>query len=206
MRFFTRLPAPAVLTELVGRPNPMPKWVQIGERYTANRARNAGFEFQWPTVRKQTLNLHLLPTLRGQTANHCSYCDGFPLGKGDESIDHFLPKQHPDHYALVCQWENLYLACSHCQDSKKSIVEPLVLRPDEISYSFRRYFLYDYIDHKIEVNPRATHTDQQRAEATRQFFDFDNRHQQIKRRHAYQRYDGDSDPVLDDYNFRFMFE
>ena len=150
MRAFTRLATPAVLLELVG-PKSTPRWVQFGERYAGNRAKaieskKPGFNFQWPTVNGKTINQHLLPTLRKQTVLHCSYCDGFPLGKGDESIDHFLPKMTPAYYALVCRWENLYLSCSHCQNSKGERVDSLVLRPDEPDYSFGRYFIYDYID------------------------------------------------------------
>lgn len=206
MRAFTRLAAPAILTELMGKTNPIPRWVHWGKRYTSSRARKPGFEFKWPSAQKQTLNQHLLPTLREQTVDHCSYCDGYPLGKGDESIDHFLPKQTPAYYHLVCHWENLYLACAHCQASKKSEVDPLVLRPDEVSYNFSRYFVYDYIDHKIEIHPKAVQSDQQRAEATRTFFDVNNKQMVIKRRHAFERYTRATDPFLDDYNFRFMFE
>lgn len=205
MRAFTRLAAPVVLLEPVG-PEWTPRWIRFGDRYTANRSRNPGFIFQWPTVNKIRLNQHLLPTLRDQTDVHCSYCDGFPLGKGDESIDHFLPKLSPACYAFVCQWENLYLACSHCQKSKDEQVDPLVLRPDDPGYSFGRYFTYNYIDQKVDVNPMASTGDQQRANATHQFFDFDNAQLITKRRHAYQRYSGDAAPVLDDYNFRFVFD
>lgn len=205
MRAFTRLDAPAVLLKVIGS-EATPRWIRFGDRYIVSRNRNAGFKFQWPTVNKRTLNQHLLPTLRVQTIDHCSYCDGYPLGKGDESIDHFLPKLSPACYAFVCQWENLYLACSHCQKSKGERVDLLVLRPDEPGYSFGRYFIYNYIDQKIDINPMASTGDQQRARATHQFFNFDNAQLIIKRRHAYQRYSGDAAPVLDDYNFRFVFD
>lgn len=206
MRAFTRFAAPAVLNAPFSKKNSTPRWIHYGNRYAANRAENPGFKFDWYTVDKLPLNRHLLPTLRLQTVDHCSYCDGFPLGKGDESIDHFLPKKNPDYYGLVCQWENLYLACGHCQDSKGEQVNPLILRPDEVAYSFERYFVYNYIDQKIDINPRATADEQQRAEATHRFFDFDNNQLITKRRHAYERYTGTIDPVLDDYNFRFMFD
>lgn len=205
MRVFTRFDPPAILLEPVG-PELTPRWIQFGDRYTANRNKKPRYIFQWPTVNGRTLNQHLLPTLRAQTVDHCSYCDGYPMGKGDESIDHFLPKLLPACYAFVCQWENLYLACSHCQQSKREQVNPLVLRPDEPGYSFRRYYIYNYIDQKIEINPMASPEDQQRARATHQFFDFDNAQLVTKRRHAYERYSGDPNPVLDDYNFRFVFD
>ena len=205
MRAFTRLDAPAVLNDPVG-PKSTPRWMHLGDRYTTNRGRNPGFTFQWPIVGGKTLNQYLLPMLREQTVDHCSYCDGYPLGKGDESIDHFLPKLSRTYYALVCQWENLYLACGHCQKSKGERVDPLVLRPDEPDYSFERYFSYDYIDQKIDINIIASPGDQQRARATHQFFDFDDTQLVTKRRHAYNRYSRDPNPLLDDYNFRFIFD
>jgi uncharacterized protein (TIGR02646 family) len=203
MRAFTRLTAPTVLTKLE---KGKPKWVHFGERYAKKRAKNNGSEFQWPTIEKKKLNQHLLPTLLQQTNHHCSYCDGYPMGKGDESIDHFLPKTKPEFYAFVCHWDNLYVSCNHCQLSKDTRVDPLVLRPDETGYAFERYFLYDYINDKIDINPKALPNDQQRAIATHKFFDFDNNKLIIKRRHASDRYKGDTNPILDDYNFRFIFD
>jgi hypothetical protein len=205
MRFFTRLIAPGILSDPIGT-EATPRWMYLANRYTANRLANPNFRFQWPTVNGQTLNQHLLATLRAQTANHCSYCDGFPLGKGDESIDHFLPKMNPACYSFVCQWENLYLACSHCQKSKAEHIDPLVLRPDELEYAFERYFTYNYIDQKLETNPMSSPEDQQRSQTTNQFFDFNNTELITKRRHAFERYSRDPAPVLDDYNFRFIFD
>jgi hypothetical protein len=102
MRAFTRLPAPAVLTEPCSATDSTPRWVHYGNTYASNRRQKVGFDFQWPTVNSQRLNQYLLPNLRTQTAYHCSYYDSYPLKKGDESIDHFLPKQNPDYYPLVC--------------------------------------------------------------------------------------------------------
>ena len=59
---------------------------------------------------------------------------------------------------------------------------------------------------KIDINPLALPYDQERAKATHQLFDFDNTQLCIKRRHAFERYERDSHPFLDDYNFRFIFD
>lgn len=210
MRAFTRLDAPPVLNTPTGKKNPTPKWVNFGNRYSANRSKKPGFEFQWPTVEKQPLNQHLLPTLQAQTVFHCSYCDSHPLPKGSRTIDHFLPKSRVEFFGQVCQWENLYYACGHCQDSKGERYDPLILRPDEQGYSFSRYFIDDFDKHQIDCNPRASAEDQARAKATRLFFDFDEPALVTSRERSFKLYNlmeanGES-PVLDDFNFRFMFD
>ena len=203
MRYFFRLPCPDILSECA-RNSTKPRWIKYGESYTSNRNLNKGFTFQWPIVGGTTINSLILPTLRLQTVNHCSYCDGFPLKKGDNSIDHFLPKTK--FTELVCQWENLYLSCSHCQASKKEDVNNFALRPDQIGFSFNTYFIYNYITNYVEINTSVSASHKQKAEETIKYFDLNHPALVISRRHAFQRYSGDQNPFLDDYNFRFMFE
>jgi 5-methylcytosine-specific restriction endonuclease McrA len=109
MRKFVRRATPAVLEENGAR------W---GEEYAAKRITDPGHQFRWPQVNNRRLNQILLPDLKTQTDDHCSYCDKFPLTRGDESIDHSRPKTDERFYGEVCLWNNLYLACKHCQDSK----------------------------------------------------------------------------------------
>ncbi len=154
MRKFIRIDAPTILLEIDPKTE-IRRWVFYGDRYKRKRAINPGFSFQWPTVQGIAINQHILSSLRLQTNDHCSYCDSYPLKKGDNSIDHFLPKSNPDFYEFVCQWENLYYACTHCQHSKAEKVDYLTLRPDESNYTFYRYFIYNYYLHLIEVNPLA---------------------------------------------------
>ncbi|WP_143092601.1 HNH endonuclease [Arsenicibacter rosenii] len=205
MKAFSRLSCPPFLLD-VSRKFKQERWVLYGDKYKQNRIKNASFIFKWPTLNKITINHYILPQLRAQTDDHCSYCDGYPLRKGDESIDHFLPKSNSDFYHLVCSWENLYLACSHCQESKVEKVDLLVLRPDTVDYSFQKYFTYNYISHEIDINLKATSEDQERAKATRKLFDFNHPAMIISRRHAFERYCNAANPILEDYNFRFMFE
>ncbi|MFN8344573.1 MAG: hypothetical protein U0X91_06205 [Spirosomataceae bacterium] len=205
MRKFRRTESPAVLTKVIGE-NKVPRWQNYGERYALNRENNPSFEFQWPQIEGKKLNQHLLPDLMAMTDDHCSYCDDYPLKKGDDTIDHFHPKTHPAFYKEVCKWENLYISCKHCQDAKGNQFEAELLRPDEMEFQFNRYFIYDYIDHTISPNPLASLDEQYRAQKTIEVFDLRHKSLCIRRRHAYQRYAGDSNPVLSDYNFRFMFD
>ena len=205
MRMFYRSEAPKILTVIK---NGKPLWQVYGEKYAQKRLAKAQslFKFQWPQVKGKTLNQHLLPDLKAMTDDHCSYCDGFPLKRGDDTIDHFHPKTHTAFYKEVCKWENLYIACKHCQDAKGDYFEEKLLRPDGADYQYNRYFLYDYIQHKILPNPLASFLEQERAEKTIKILDLNHISLCISRRHSFQRHDKDDNPVLSDYNFRFMFE
>lgn len=127
MRKFERLPAPAFIAD---------NWEEIGKSYEARRQQEPNYDFTWKQINKQKINHIALKILIEQTNDHCSYCDKYPPHKGDNSIDHFKPKTNPLYYTLVCQWENLYLACKHCQDSKRSEYDDLLLRPDADDFSF----------------------------------------------------------------------
>ena len=116
MKGFIRSTAPTVLTE-VDLVTGKTFWELQGEKYTKKRSEtNHRHTFQWPSVLGKRLNQHLIADLIALTDGYCAYCDMYPLGRSDETIDHFLPKSVPAFYPFVCQWENLYIACSDCQN------------------------------------------------------------------------------------------
>lgn len=162
--------------------------------------------FKWPKYKNQSLNRHLLPFLKALTQDHCSYCDGYPLMSSDHTIDHFGPKSNPLFYDEVCKWENLYVSCNRCQGAKKEQYDTKLLRPDEETYRFLDYFVYDYTTHRVEINTAASPEQQERARITRKIFDFNEPGLLIARRKAFQRFTRTTDPELDDFDFRFMFE
>lgn len=180
-----------------------------GERYKKNREeKGISFEFQWPKVEKVKLNQKLLPTLRQISQNHCFYCDAFPTEIIGESIDHFKPKGNPLFYVDVCKWENLYLACKHCQDSKKEDYNELLLRPDETDYDFEKYFEYNSISGEIDIKVNISEDDKEKAEVTRRIFGF-NQEKKIEDRKRFFRLwhiDPDREQQIDTYNYRFMFD
>ena len=206
MRKFIRSVTPDILLEPVG-PNQQPRWQLYGERYRQNRATNAGHQFQWPDINGKPLNQHLLPNLRTLTDSHCAYCDQYPLRKAEESIDHFLPKSDPKFYGLVCQWENLYLSCVSCQ-SRSSEYLPALLRPDETTFSFERYFVYDFFRHHITINEQASPADQHRAETTIRLFKLNDDGNPGARRIALDRWlrTNPAERVVDDFNFRYLLD
>lgn len=203
MRRFERKEVPEVLSKIV---NGKPRWEEFGERYAQNRAKNNSFEFQWPQIDGKKLNQHLLPDLMAMTDEHCSYCDDYPFHRGGDSIDHFCPKSLPAFYELVCDWGNLYIACTHCQAAKGNQYEPDLLRPDEAAFEFKKYFIYDYIQHRLLPNPQASTVEKRRAEVTIRVLDLNYPGMCKSRRHAFQRFTGVEEPFLSDYNFRFMFD
>jgi uncharacterized protein (TIGR02646 family) len=150
-----RLPAPDFLT------GNFEKW---GLRYEQRRARNPAAKFFWPVYQKTRINLLLLPDLMAMTAEHCTFCDGFPIETTGDSIEHFIPvTKEPK---LAYQWENLFYCCLKCQASKGEGYSEKLLRPDVDGYSFDHYFQYDTKTGKIIPNIDREHGDQQRAEKT----------------------------------------
>lgn len=100
----------------------------------------------WDEKKSIYLNLTFLPFLKAMTEKRCSYCDCL-VGKAsrpEESIDHFKPKTEPLYETLIFQWENLFLSCSYCQDTKGTEFDEKLLRPDSPKYEFRKYFSLDF--------------------------------------------------------------
>jgi uncharacterized protein (TIGR02646 family) len=161
MRKFERLPKPEILAEAEA---------EITADYINRRAEKPGYQFQWPQKEGVKLNQHLLPVLKTQTEDHCSYCDGFPLQKGNYTIDHFQPKSQPAFYHLVVEWTNLYLCCHICQQ-KSDNYNDFLLRPDAADYQFEEYFIYEYNSQELKPNPAKPATNQLRASETIRIFD-----------------------------------
>jgi uncharacterized protein (TIGR02646 family) len=105
------------------------------------------------------------------TQGHCSYCDGFPLGNMDQpAVDHLRPKGDPRFYELVCQWDNLYVACTACNGHKREQWDERLLAPDASSYQFERFFSYDSLTGELRPNVGAAPADQERAQRTIEIF------------------------------------
>jgi len=88
------------------------------------------------------------------TADHCSYCDGFPMdrsGRTRKTIDHFQPKETFPEHAFT--WSNLFACCDACQNVKGTRFLEDLLAPDKPDYRFERFFLFNYRSGAIEVNP-----------------------------------------------------
>jgi uncharacterized protein (TIGR02646 family) len=197
MKSFVRHSEPDFLKQHAARWN---------RQWTALKTRNPGAQFNWYTYQGQPVNQLLAPTLESQTQQHCSYCDAFPLRKGDNTIDHFRPKGTPRFYKQAYTWKNLYTACGHCQNVKMEKFSEDLLSPDAADYSFERYFVYNYTSHEIEINTTASPDDQRKATVTLRIFQFNHPAQVISRRHSWERWvlKPKNERYLDDFAFRFL--
>ena len=97
------------------------------------------------------------------TQHHCSFCDDFLLGR-KAHISPFLPGARAPEQAL--EWNNLYLVCGRCNESRGAKFDDRALRPDALDYEFDRYFAIDPDSGELRPNPEATPADQDRAAAT----------------------------------------
>jgi uncharacterized protein (TIGR02646 family) len=171
MRLFQRLPAPGCLA---GR------WEAWGIEWQQRKEREPGASFHWHTIDGEAVNHKLLPVLKAQVQNHCSFCDIFPVRPpSKDTIDHFRPKAAFP--LLAYQWENLYYCCDYCQE-KGTQFDDALLRPDDPEYTFERFFRWDFTTGRIEVNERASLPDQHRARVTIDTFRLNIEHPSLRKR------------------------
>jgi uncharacterized protein (TIGR02646 family) len=179
------------------------KWESWGTEFEENRARSPGYQFHWHQLGGEPVNHKLLPLLKAQTQDHCSFCDAYPVAPpGVETIEHFRPKSAFPRDAY--KWANLYFCCPHCQGKGEQFDESL-LQPDEIDYEFDRYFRWDFTQGTIEVNELALPEDQHRARVTIDLYKFNVGHPSFRRRELKKRGQGQNDPI-DDFAYRHFIE
>jgi uncharacterized protein (TIGR02646 family) len=198
MRKIVRSPAPDVLKDN------SENW---GLEYRNKKEQDPTHSFSWRQVNGIRVNHYILPGLKAMSEDHCHYCDGYPPGKADETIDHFKPKGNPEFFHLVYDWENLFLACADCQRHKMERFDDRLLRPDHPGFSFNRYFIYNYRTHEVEINKEQLNPeDFDKAEVTLKLFGFNLSNRPIARRHAWERWLGRKNQDVTDFPFRYMFE
>src|SRR5688572_26274865 len=90
------------------------RWEAWGLAWEERHTANTKAVFHWHEIEGQRVNLLLMPFLKNQTQDHCSFCDCFPVAPPSiDTIEHFRPKTqfHKEAY----KWTNLYFCCAHCQ-------------------------------------------------------------------------------------------
>ncbi|MFM2197357.1 MAG: hypothetical protein RLZZ505_789 [Verrucomicrobiota bacterium] len=190
MRKFQRAAEPDFLTN---------RWEKWGLEWEERHAENPRASFHWHQFDGEQVNQKLLPLLKSQTQDHCSFCDNFPVSPPSiDTIEHFRPKAHFPRQAY--QWENLYFCCMYCQQ-KSDEFDERILQPDALDYEFERYFRWDYTLGTIEINEQASDEDQQRAEITRKIYRLNEGHPSLRKRELRRRNQGLTDP-LDDFAYR----
>lgn len=157
---------------------PPPRLAENAARWTTDyvtkkRAERA-HKFRWPEVKHEgsriPLNRYLLHELLAATTYHCAYCDGFVGETSEETIDHFRPKGLEAFLHLAFAWDNLFPACDKCQREKRDTFDDKLLKPDEASYDFDRYFDFNVKTGELEPNRAARPDDQTRARFTIETF------------------------------------
>lgn len=117
-------------------------WETWGLEWEQRHAANPGAAFNWRKIGGERVNQKLLPHLKAQTQDHCSFCDNFPVSPPSlDTIEHFRPKSLYPRDAY--RWGNLYFCCMHCQQKSAEFAEA-ALHPDAIDYEFDRYFRWDH--------------------------------------------------------------
>ena len=141
------------------------KWEQWGLEWAENLQKEKPAAWNWRQVDNQKVNHKLLPSLKMQAGDHCSFCDAYPVSPpSNETIEHFRPKsKFPQ---LAWQWENLYFCCDFCQGRKAEQYEEGLLSPDEAGYLFTEYFYQDFTTGRIEIRPDISEDFQSRAKCT----------------------------------------
>ncbi len=197
MRKQTRPPAPPQFDE---------KSDQWTKQWLNLRANNPN-GFSWYIVDGLTARQWALPALYFMNQGHCSFCDTFPLADRSKTpVEHFRPKSRDVFAHLAFEWTNLYFCCEFCQGAKRELWEDGLIAPDEVDYSFHRYFKFDFTNGAIAPNPRAPIADQIRAESTIRLYDLDSEIRRQYRLLELQKYDGSLNPRIDDWAYRDFLE
>lgn len=175
------------------------QWMKLREQ---NRS-----GFTWYSIDCKTARDWALPLLHAMTQGHCAFCDTFPLAdRTTEPIEHFRPKS-PDEFAhLAFEWTNLYYSCHRCQTEKRELWKEGLIAPDEVDYTFRRFFLFDYTNGAIAASPRAAPEDQARAMVTIDLYGLDSPERRQHRLLELSKYSTSSHRVLDAWAYRDFLE
>lgn len=181
-------------------------WEEWGKEFAKKLKENPRFRFQWKQLGGERVNHKLLPLLEEITVNHCSFCDGYPMGLGliKETIEHFKPKSvFP---LLAYQWENLFLACHYCQEKGDDYDERL-LKPDDIAYEFERYFTFNFRTFEIDVRADAAEQDKERAEITLTMYRLNYTGRAKARQWIFKQFNNTKEEHrnIDDFAYRYMF-
>lgn len=167
MRRFKRLDEPEFLAQ---------RWKSRGDDWKRRRDANPRAQFHWHELDRQPVHHLLLPRLKEQTQQHCSFCDNFPVQT--DTIEHFRPKSRFPRDAY--RWENLYFCCSACQ-RKGDDFDEAALQPDAEDYTFDRYFRWDWTRGTIKPNDLAAPADQHRAEVTIRLYRLNEQHPRFRK-------------------------
>jgi len=165
VRKFSRVEAPAVWKDNEEKWNR--QWVELLDR-------NVSASFTWYEAEGRSAREHALPFLKAQTSEHCSFCDGYPVSHVSvDTIEHFRPKCRGRFPDQAYSWGNLYFCCTRCQAHKGDCWVDDLLAPDDVEYSFQKYFEFDFTTGEMRPSSTATESEKARARETIRIYGLD---------------------------------
>ena len=82
-----------------------------------------------------------------------------------------------------------------------------MLRPDDPNYDFNSFFEYDYSNHIVNINPKASENEQEKARFTIDVFKFNDAQLCEMRRASFQTWLSENRPEnINDFNYRFILQ
>ncbi len=169
------------------------KW---GKEYKKKLRKNSKYSFHWHSRRDEIDEALFL-----MTANHCSFCDIQPLKASGATIEHFRPKKKFP--LLSYYWGNLFYCCSACQ-KKGDKFDRRLLKPDQVNYKFRHYFIYSYSKGIIKPNPARDLNDQERAKITIDLYGLNKWGRPDERIKEREKFLDATKPIINNYSYRFI--
>lgn len=189
MRKFSRAEEPGFLAA---------RWGEWGKEWERRKAE--GGSFHWHQIDGVSVDRRLMPILKAQTQDHCSFCDNFPISPpSPDTVEHFRPKSTFPREAY--HWKNLYYCCAWCQKHKLDKFDEAVLRPDAEDYAFDRYFRWDWTQGLLLVNDQASPDDQHRAAVTIELYGLNEGHP-VSRKRGLRLWSKESDGNLREHPYR----
>ncbi len=184
-------------------PDCLSNWEKLGAEFKEKRETNPSHSFSWRNFKGQSIRTHLIPVLEEMTKNHCSFCDGYPLGtESRQTIEHFRPKSRfPE---LAYQWENLFLCCDVCQSSKQEEFDEKLLKPDDPDYCFSDFFTCNFKSGIIEPNPQATQEKQERARITIKLYDLNSTLRSQSRLRQLKKFEKNTGEDINTFPYRYF--
>lgn len=174
------------------------KWGKEYKRKLDNP--NTNNDFSWKRKYQE-----ITDELVAVTKNHCCFCDIHPLKASGATVEHFRPKST---FPLVSYaWGNLFYCCMNCQ--KKGSKFPFdfkLLKPDQISYSFSYYFIYNFSTGIIRPNPTRSFEEQKRAENTVNLYGLNKYGRPEARILERKKFLDANNPDIENYSFRFVLQ
>lgn len=192
MRKLDRAPSPSCLATNATN------WT---EKFKSARQQDPKYKFSWPNPNCYKA---IRQELSQMTQAHCAFCDGGIGIESRETVEHFRPKsQFPE---LAYHWDNLFPCCDMCQSNKRENFTDELLKPDDADYKFNNYFVANYKTGELEPAPHAEQAVQQRATVTIQIYGLNIPARNTARKRAFEYFNRDTSPIIDDYNYRFFLE